>query len=151
MTDNPTIADHTAAAAEPPRPRLLVIDDSEVHRLIICKIAVRAGFEPMEAENCAEVVRLTMHHEFQGTTLDLSLGERAGTEVLRHFANCDFRAPIIILSGAEPEVTRKAHDFGQSLDLTMLEAVAKPVDLNELREQLSIIARAWYIMHTNAA
>lgn len=142
---------NSAARAATPQPRLLVIDDCEVHRQIICKLAAKAGFEPMEAESCAAAVELMTYHDFEGVTLDLALGERAGTEVLRHFAECDFRSPIIILSGAKAEVTRKAHDFGQSLDLTMLEAVAKPVDLTELREQLSIIARAWKIQQSRAA
>jgi DNA-binding response OmpR family regulator len=132
-------------------PRLLVIDDDQVHRTIICKIAVRAGFEPVEAASLAEVVEHTTYDDFEGVTLDLSLGEQAGTEVLRHFAEMDFAAPIIILSGANAEVARKSHDLGQSLDLTMLEAVSKPVDLTELRNQLSIIARSWRIMHNNAA
>ena len=98
-----------------------------------------------------DVVELLTYNDFEGATVDLSLGERAGTEVLRHFAARDFRSPIIILSGATAEVARKAHDLGQSLDLTMLEAVGKPVDLVELRNQLSTIARTWRIMQQNTA
>jgi CheY-like chemotaxis protein len=143
----------SAANAVPPspQPRLLVIDDCEVHRQIICKLAAKAGFEPIEAESYADAVELMTYHDFEGVTLDLALGENAGTEVLRHCAERDFRSPIIILSGAKPDVARRAHDFGESLDLTMLEAVAKPVDLAELREQLSIIARTWKIMQRHAA
>jgi DNA-binding response OmpR family regulator len=151
MTNTRDGSGNTSAAQGQPLPRLLVIDDSEVHRTIICKIAVRAGFEPVEAESCSDVVELTTYNDFEGVTLDLSLGEQAGTEVLRHFAERDFRSPIIILSGANSEVARKAHDLGQSLDLTMLEAVSKPVDLTELRDQLSLIARAWKIQRSNAA
>lgn len=147
MTDHPESSAAATAGSAELKPRLLVIDDDQVHRTIICKIAVRAGFEPVEAGTLDEVVELTTYNDFEGVTLDLSLGEQAGTEVLRHFADRDFRAPIIILSGAKSEIARKAHDFGESLDLTMLEAVSKPVDLTELREQLSIIARTWRIMH----
>jgi CheY-like chemotaxis protein len=128
---------------QPTAPQLLVIDDSEVHRIIICKIAIKAGFVTMEAENCGDVVRLTTLNKFEGATLDLSLGERAGTEVLRHFAICKFRAPIIILSGANPEVTRNAYELGQSLDLNMLEPIGKPADLAALREMLTTMARDW--------
>jgi CheY-like chemotaxis protein len=123
--------------------RLLVIDDAEVHRMIICKIAVKAGLSTMEAENCGEVVRLTTLNAFECATLDLSLGERAGTEVLRHFAICEFRAPIIILSGANADVARNAYELGQSLDLNMMDPVGKPADLNALRETLSTIAQDW--------
>jgi CheY-like chemotaxis protein len=120
--------------------RLLVIDDVAVHRMIICKMAAKAGLIPFEAENCGDVVRLTITQAFECATLDLSLGERAGTEVLRHFSLCKFRAPIIILSGADPEVARDAFELGQSLDLNMLEPMGKPVDLGGLREKFAAIA-----------
>jgi len=120
--------------------RLLVIDDVAVHRLIICKLAAKAGLLPFEAEDCGDVVRLTTTQDFECATLDLSLGERAGTEVLRHFSICGFRAPVIILSGADPAVTRDAFELGQSLDLNMLEPLSKPVDLGRLRERLATIA-----------
>lgn len=146
-----TMHQTNSAAGAAPLPRLLVIDDCEVHRQIICKLAVKAGFEPMEAENYADAVEMMNYNDFEGVTLDLALGESAGTEVLRYCAERDFRSPIIILSGAKAEVARKAHDLGESLDLTMLEAVAKPVDLSALREQLSIISRAWKIQKSFAA
>jgi CheY-like chemotaxis protein len=133
----------TAPAHQTAPPRLLVIDDAEVHRMIICKIAIKAGFVTMEAENCGDVVRLTTLNDFECVTLDLSLGEQAGTEVLRHFSICGFRSPIIILSGANPDVTRNALELGQSLDLNMLDPVGKPADLAALREKLAIIAKDW--------
>lgn len=152
MTDSQNTKARDLPNAGSTLPRLLVIDDDAVHRTIICKIAVRAGFEPVEAETLAQVIDLMTYNDFEGATVDLSLGEAAGTDVLRHFAARDFRSPVIILSGATAEVTRKAHDLGETLDLTMLEAVGKPVDLVELRNQLSTIARTWRIMQqVNAA
>jgi DNA-binding response OmpR family regulator len=151
MTHHRPSSFRTSLAKKDSLPRLLVIDDSEVHRSIICKIGARAGFEPVEAENCGDVVRLTTLNEFECATLDLSLGERAGTEVLRHFAICDFRAPIIILSGADDHVAQKAQKLGLSLDLHMLEPVPKPVDLAVLREVLTKVADTWRAEQTTAA
>ena len=123
--------------------RLLVIDDDFVHRVIICKMALKAGLAPYEATNCGDVVRLTTSNDFECATLDLSLGERAGTEVLRHFSICGFRAPIVIVSGSDAEVTRHAFDLGRSLGLTMLDPVGKPVDLSKFREMFQTIAADW--------
>ena len=120
--------------------RILVIDDVAVHRMIISKLAAKAGFEPVEAENCGDVVRLTTLQQFDCATLDLSLGERAGTEVLRHFSICGFRAPIIILSGADADVATDAFELGQSLGLNMQMPIGKPVNLTNLREKLNLIA-----------
>jgi CheY-like chemotaxis protein len=126
-------------AVSPAGPRILVIDDDAVHRAIICKLAAKVGFYPVEAENCGDVVRLTSVGDFACVTLDLSLGERVGTEVLLHFSLCRFRAPIIILSGADPQVARSAFEFGQSLDLDMVDPVGKPVSPAGLRERLATV------------
>ena len=123
--------------------RLLVIDDNAVDRTIICKMAVKASLAPFEAENCGDVVRLTTTNDFECATLDLSLGERAGTEVLRHFSICGFRAPIVIVSGAAADVTQYAFDLGMSLDLNMMEPLGKPVDLSRFREIFETIASDW--------
>jgi DNA-binding response OmpR family regulator len=124
-------------------PQILVVDDEDVHRTIICKVAARAGFVSVEAKDCGEVVRGTLLHDFHCATLDLSLGEREGTEVLLHFSICGFRAPIIILSGADIEVATKALNLGKSLNLNMADPIAKPVDLALLRAQLTAVAEAW--------
>ena len=123
--------------------RVLVVDDDAVHRIIICKLAIKAGLAPFEAGNCGDVVRLTTSDGFECATLDLSLGERAGTEVLRHFSICGFRAPIVIVSGSEADVTQHAFDLGQSLGLNMWEPLGKPVDLSRFREIFETVAAQW--------
>ena len=125
------------------RARLLVIDDDAVHRMIICKMALKAGLATFEAENCGDVVRLTTSNDFECATLDLSLGERAGTEVLRHFSICGFRAPIVIVSGADADTTQHALDLGNWLGLKMLDPVGKPVDLPRFRDIFEKVAAQW--------
>jgi DNA-binding response OmpR family regulator len=136
---NSAEAPAVSETVSPTGPRLLVIDDDAVHRAIICKLAVKVGFYPVEAENCGDVVRLTSVGDFACATLDLSLGERVGTEVLLHFSLCRFRAPIIILSGADSELARSAYEFGLSLDLDMTDPVGKPVSPAALRERLTTV------------
>jgi CheY-like chemotaxis protein len=116
-------------------PSLLVIDDIKVHRMIICRIAEKAGLTPVEAESCAEVIKVLSMATYCGTTLDLSLGERAGTEVITELARYDFRAPIIIISGSDVRTAEEAQEMGLALGLDMREPVPKPVDLARLRRR----------------
>lgn len=116
-------------------PRLLVIDDIKVHRMIICRIAERAGLNPVEADGCAAVISVLSVASYCGATLDLSLGERAGTEVLSELARYDFRAPIIIISGSDPRTAEEAQQMGIALGLDMREPVPKPADLASLRRR----------------
>ena len=116
-------------------PRILVIDDTRVHRMIICRIAEKAGLKPIEAESCADVVNVLSVATYCGVTLDLSLGERAGTEVIAELARYEFRSPIIIISGSDPQTADEAQRLGLSLGLNMGEPVPKPVDLAKLRRR----------------
>ena len=116
-------------------PRLLVIDDIKVHRMIICRIAEKAGLKAVEAESCAEVIDVLSVASYCGATLDLSLGERAGTEVITELARYDFRAPVIIISGSDPRTADEAQEMGVALGLDMREPVPKPVDLANLRRR----------------
>ena len=45
-------------AARHTMPRLLVIDDDNLHRMIICRVAAKAGFLPAGAASYDEAVKL---------------------------------------------------------------------------------------------
>ena len=116
--------------------RILIVDDVPVHRMIICKMAAKAGFSASETESREGVRRLIESTDFECVTLDLSLGEQEGTEVLRDLFDSKFRAPILIVSGSDSIAAQSAFDFGRALGLNMIEPVGKPVDLALLREIL---------------
>jgi CheY-like chemotaxis protein len=116
-------------------PRLLVIDDTRVHRMVICRIAEKAGLRPIEAESCAAVIDVLSVGPYCGATLDLSLGDRAGTEVISELARYTFQAPIIIISGSDLRTADEAQEMGLSLGLDMRQPVPKPVDLALLRRR----------------
>src|SRR5664280_2035548 len=63
--------------------RLLVIDDANIHRMILCRIGEKVGFETTGAASYEEAAKLLRENEFDCITLDLSLGDRAGVEVLQ--------------------------------------------------------------------
>ena len=131
--------DETGAAnADAPQsaPRLLVIDDDHLHRLIICRIAAKAGYLPTEAASYEEAAKLVQEAAFDCITLDLSLGEHAGVEMLRHLWKLGCKAPIIIISGCDPTITQETAHFARSLKLNIRESVPKPVDLGLLRYSL---------------
>jgi len=81
--------------------RLLVVDDDNLHRMIICRVASKAGFAPAGAATYEEAVQLSQDNTFDCITLDLSLGEHAGIEILRHLWVIGCKAPIIIVSGCD--------------------------------------------------
>jgi len=117
-------------------PRLLVIDDDNLHRMIICRVAAKAGYIPAGAATYDEAVKLAQEGAFDCITLDLSLGPHAGVEMLRHLWVIGCKAPIIIISGCDDTVCRETASVARSLKQTVWESIPKPVDLAVLRESL---------------
>src|SRR5271154_1768898 len=81
-------------AAELSPPRLLVIDDDNLHRMIICRLAAKAGYVPAGAAGYDEAAELARHSAFDCITLDLLLGQHSGSEMLHQLSILGCTAPI---------------------------------------------------------
>jgi two-component system, chemotaxis family, chemotaxis protein CheY len=125
-----------AGAARPVALRLLVIDDDNLHRMIICRAAAKAGYLSAGAAGYEEAAQLVQGSAFDCITLDLSLGEHAGVEMLRHLWVIGCKAPIIIISGCDDATCSDTEKVAESLKLNIWESIPKPVDLSTLRDSL---------------
>jgi len=130
-----TDGDGSAVARAVPlgKSRLLVIDDDNLHRMIICRAAAKAGYAPAGAATYDEAVRLAQETAFDCITLDLSLGPHAGVEMLRHLWVIGCKAPIIVISGCDDATCDETLKVARSLNLNICQSMAKPVDLAVLR------------------
>ena len=118
-------------------PRLLVIDDDSLHRMIICRAAAKCGYVPLGAASHHEAAKLLREGAFDCITLDIALADRGGAvALLRHFAAVDSKAPIIVVSACDDETLREILRLARSLKLNVVEPVPKPVDLTILRNML---------------
>src|SRR3984957_10249265 len=86
-------------AARHTMPRLLVIDDDNLHRMIICRVAGKTGFVPAGAPSYEEAAKLAREPAFDCIPLDLSLGNHAGRERLHHLSMRGATALIILVAG----------------------------------------------------
>jgi DNA-binding response OmpR family regulator len=118
-------------------PRLLVIDDDTLHRIIICRAAAKSGYVPVGAASHHEAAKLSQEGAFDCITLDIALGDRGGAvALLRHFAAVESKAPIIVVSACDDETLREILRLARSLKLNVAAPVPKPVDLTILRQML---------------
>jgi CheY-like chemotaxis protein len=118
-------------------PRLLVVDDEILHRMIICRAAAKVGYVPVGAASYGEAAKRSQEGAFDCITLDIALAEgTGGVELLRHLAEVGCKAPIIVVSGCDDATLRETLRVGRSLELNVAEPVRKPVDLTILREML---------------
>jgi DNA-binding NtrC family response regulator len=142
----PSAAGEEDAAAAGPvaraAPRLLVIDDDNLHRMVICRAAAKAGYLPAGAASYDEAVKLIQQGAFDCVTLDLSLGERAGVEMLRYFSVIGYKVPVIIISGCDDATCSESAKVAESLKLNIWESIAKPVDVSVLHGSLERLKAA---------
>jgi DNA-binding NtrC family response regulator len=122
--------------------KLLAIDDAELHLSIVRKIAAQAGFKTTGANCVGEASRLLRERTFDCVTLDLSLGEQSGIEILKLLAEIGCRTPIIVISGSDDAVLKETIRIGNFLGLNLCAAVPKPIHLAALRTTLMQVAHA---------
>jgi EAL domain-containing protein (putative c-di-GMP-specific phosphodiesterase class I) len=124
------------------RGRLLVVDDDLLQRTIIGKIGSKLGFETVVVPSFEEAAGLLQSRSFDAMTLDLSLGEHDGVELLRLIADHGLNAmPIVIISGCEERVLNSTRRVAQGLALKVADCLPKPLNLERLREALSLPRR----------
>ncbi|NPU14309.1 MULTISPECIES: response regulator [Bradyrhizobium] len=122
------------------RNELLVIEDAEVHLSILRKIAAQAGFNTTGVNSVDAASAVLQKRHFDCVTLDLSLGERSGTEVLDRLAELKFRGPVLIISASEEDALYASVRIANFLELNVYPPFSKPINLTLLRQTLKQIA-----------
>jgi DNA-binding NtrC family response regulator len=121
------------------RNELLAIDDADLHLSIVRKIATQVGFTTTGAASVSEATRLLHERTFDCITLDLSLGEQSGVEILKLLAEIKCRTPIIVVSGSGDAACEQTIGIGNFLDLNLCPPIPKPINLAVLRSTLTHI------------
>jgi DNA-binding response OmpR family regulator len=114
-------------------PRLLAIDGDTLQRMVICRVAARAGYLPAGAASYDEAAKLARQARFDCITLDLSLGDHGGSEMLHHLAQAGCMAPILVVSDCDSTTCSESVMLAKSLRLSVSYWLPKPVDLVLLR------------------
>ncbi len=135
--------DPAASTARRAAPHLLVIDDDNLHRMIICRAAAQVGYLPAGAASYDEAVKLIQQGAFDCVTLDLSLGEHAGVEMLRYFWVIGYKVPIIFISCRDDATCGESERVAKSLKLNVCGSIPKPVDVSVLRDLLERLKAVW--------
>ena len=123
------------------RNELLAIDDADLHLSIVRKIATQVGFTTTGAASVSEASRLLRERTFDCITLDLSLGEQSGVEILELLAEIKCRTPIMVVSGSGDPALARTTEIGNFLGLNLCPPVPKPINLAVLRGALAQVVQ----------
>ena len=121
------------------KPKLLVIDDDPVHRMVIGKVGDKAGYSITSASSADEAMAKIKQQKYDCISLDLSLGGINGATLLNDIAEHNRDAMLIVISGATAATREDTLVHALKLRLNVVEA-PKPVDLADLRGKLQLHA-----------
>jgi DNA-binding response OmpR family regulator len=122
------------------RNELLAIEDAELHLSILRKIATQAGFTTTSASSLDAAARLLEQRSFGVITLDLSLGQESGIEVLKLLARMKCGTPVLVISASDENVLEDIVRIGNGFNLKLYPPIPKPINLALLRQALLQIA-----------
>jgi EAL domain-containing protein (putative c-di-GMP-specific phosphodiesterase class I) len=117
----------------------LVVDDDKAQGLIIASIAARNGYQVTNVNSFDAAVAALDSEAFQCITIDLSLGEHDGIEVLRLAAGLAGTPRIIFISGCDGRILDAAVRMAEAIgvaDACSLQKPFRPADLRVLFEGL---------------
>jgi CheY-like chemotaxis protein len=115
---------------EPPRPlRVLVVDDDDDFRVLLCGLLRRLGLETLEARHGHEAVYQVEEERPDLLLLDHRMPGLLGAQIARSLHATGSRLPVIMITGGD-DVDEVAREAGTPLRL------AKPFSLMQLREMV---------------
>ncbi len=126
-------------AFEPPR--LLVVEDEAVQRLIVSRAAEKLGYAASGAGSLIEAARWLQGQSADVVVLDLSLREHDGIEVLREIARLERDPVLILISGFDERVREAAARLAVALGLRVAGTLGKPLALDQLMACIAEVPR----------
>jgi PAS domain S-box-containing protein len=121
-----------------PRHPLLVVDDDEMNRDVLCRRLVRAGYPVATCASGREALDYLDAHEVSMVLLDVQMPGVSGLDVLRVIRQrwSDAQLPVLMVTAkGDSDDTVTAFDLGASDYLT--KPIDLPVALARIRTQLS--------------
>lgn len=121
---------------KPSSDRLLIVDDEASIRDFLNTVAHKLGFEVFTIGNAGEFSGAVEEFRPTAIILDLNMPGSDGIELLRHLAEQESEAQVLVISGEDIRVLNAAERLGSSQGLNIAGALQKPVLLPDLEAAL---------------
>ncbi len=123
-------------------PRLLVIEDDPVQLALIVRAAENTGYRTVGVTSCREAIEQLKNNSFDCLTLDLTLEDGDGFDVMWQMANAGRQIPVMVVSGTDAQSRHTCRAKMKDLGIDVTQSFAKPVDLAVLRIALANLRSA---------
>ncbi len=116
--------------------RILIVDDNPEICRLLRRVSEGMGYEAYILDNPLDFEPAYIGFEPTVIVLDLQMPQIDGVEILRHLAELESKAAVLLMSGVQTRVLQTAERLAFSLGLNIAGAVSKPIDLEEFERYL---------------
>lgn len=117
--------------------RLLAVDDDAASAELIVRVAERCGYEAFATSDSRGVLNLARALSPEVMALDINMPNLDARDLMRLLAESHFGGRILIVSGEDESVLRRAHAQAIELGLRATSTLQKPLDFQKLRHLLA--------------
>ena len=120
------------AAKADAKAQILLVEDNEINRTLVCEMLAHAGYQTSEANDGPEGVEAAKTQKFDLIFMDVSMPGMDGITASKHIRsseNPNSSTPIVALTAHALE-----DDIERCLAAGMEEVLTKPVSINQLKE-----------------
>ena len=117
-------------------PLLLIVDDEEEVRLLLCKFAEKAGFSTIGAGNGRTALKMLTQYDPNVILSDIQMPEMDGMELLNELKQQEINIPVIIMT-AFATIDRAV----DAMKLGASDFITKPVNFDYLRQVIQRVLR----------
>lgn len=110
------------------QPAILVVDDEQVHRYMLCNMLKEWGWRCVEADDGDTAVKAVQEHNYDAVLMDVRMARMSGREAFDHIHSYNPALPVVIMTAyssiddAVDIIKQGAHDY-----------LTKPLDFDRLR------------------
>ncbi len=106
------------------------------------RAAENTGYRAVAVQSCREAIEQLKTNRFSCLTLDLTLEDGDGFDVMWQMANTGRRVPVMVVSGTDARSRSICRARMTELGIEVTQSFAKPVDLAVLRIALANLRSA---------
>ena len=128
------------------KPRILVVDDEESHRIMLRAVLKDEGYEVAEATDGAEAVKAVEQQPFDLILLDLRMTTMDGIEALAEVRKISPLVPVLIMTAYASVKTAV-----EALKAGAFEYLTKPLDTDELKILMEKALEFYHLRTENMA
>jgi DNA-binding response OmpR family regulator len=118
-------------------PSLIIIEDDEIFGGLLSEVATFAGFEASVVSNTQQFSEAYAKQIPDLLTLDISMPDADGFEMIDELVKLECQSKIIIVSGHDEAIMKSAETYAMAKGLNILATLRKPIEVEVFEELLT--------------